>query len=107
MAKFYGTIGYATTSETAPGVWTEGITKRNYSGDVLKNTRRLEAGESINDNITINNIISIIADPYASMNFHTMRYVEWMGALWKITNVEVLRPRLLLTIGGVYNGEEN
>lgn len=103
MAKFYGVIGYAETTETAPGVWTEVITERNYSGDVIRNTRRLQSSENLNDDLVINNIISIIADPYAYQNFHTMRYVYWMGVFWKITSVEVQRPRLLLTIGGVYN----
>jgi len=103
MAKFYGSIGFANITETAPGVWTEGITEYSYTGDVIRNTRRLESGENLNDNITINNMISIIADPFANENFHAIRYVKWMGASWKVTNVEVQRPRLLLTIGGLYN----
>lgn len=105
MAKFYGAIGYAETKETAPGVYTESITERNYSGDVIRNTGKWQKGESLNDDLTINNSISIVADPFANQNFHTMRYVKWMGASWKITNVEVQRPRLILTIGGVYNGK--
>ena len=105
MAKFYGVIGYADTRETAPGVWSEEINERNYSGDVIKNTRRWQTGENLNDNLVINNTISILADPFVYQNFHAMRYVKWMGASWKITNVEVQSPRLLLTIGGVYNGE--
>lgn len=105
MAKFYGSIGYALTSETAPGVHTEVITEHNYSGDVIKNTRRLEAGENLNDNLTVSNTISIVGDPFAYQTFYAMRYIKWMGANWKITNVEVLRPRLILTIGGVYNGD--
>lgn len=113
MAKFYGSIGFAVTTEkladeedtdSGTGVWEEVITEYNYTGDVIRNTRRLESGENLNDNITINNMISIIADPFANQNFHAMRYVKWMGANWKITNVEVQRPRLLLTIGGLYNG---
>jgi len=103
MAKFFGSIGYAETTESAPGVWTEVLTERNYSGDVIKNTRQWRAGENLNDDLAINNMISIVADPFAYQNFHKMRYVSWMGAFWKITNVEVQRPRLLLTIGGVYN----
>lgn len=105
MAKFYGIIGYAETVETTPGVWTEVITERNYSGDVIKNTKRWQAGENLNDNLMINNTISIVADPFAYQNFHAIRYINWMGALWKISNVEVHRPRLILSIGGVYNGK--
>lgn len=105
MAKFYGLVGFATQTETAPDVWEEVLTERNYSGDILENNRRWNDGESLNDNAEISNIISIVADPYANQNLHTMRYINWMGASWKIKNIKVLRPRLILTIGGVYNGK--
>lgn len=105
MAKFYGEIGYAETVETKPGVWTEQITKRNYYGELVRNTRRLQTVSQLNDNINVANEISILADPYANENFHSMRYVEFMGAKWKISNIEVQYPRLILTLGGVYNGE--
>lgn len=107
MNKWYGTIGYAETVETQPGVWKEQITVRSYFGDVYKNNRRLQTtGESTNDSININNEISIIADPYAYENFHSMRYVEFMGTRWKISDVNVQYPRLILSIGGIYNGEQ-
>lgn len=105
MAKFYGAIGYAETSEITPGVWVESITERNYSGDIIKNSKRWTTGENLNDNLNINNQISIIADPFAYANFHTIRYVTWMGALWKVSSIDIQRPRLVLTMGGVYNGE--
>ena len=107
MAKYYGVIGYAETVETAPGVYEEQITERNYYGELVRNTRRLQTSDQVNDNINIANEISIIADPFATQNFHAMRYIEFMGAKWKITNVEVRYPRLILTIGGVYNGNKN
>ena len=106
MAKFYGPIGYAETVETAPGVWKEIVTERPYSGDVLRISRSWQAGENLNDDLNINNQISIIADPFANQNFYAMRYVKWMGASWKISKIDVQRPRLILTIGGVYNGEQ-
>ena len=104
MAKFYGSIGYAETIETSPGVWKEQITKREYFGELVRNTRKLQTADQVNDNININNEVSIIADPYAMKTFHSIRYVEFMGTKWKVTNVEVQYPRLILTIGGVYNG---
>lgn len=106
MAKFYGSIGYAETVETKPGVWEEQITERMYYGDLVRNTRRLQDSGMLNDNINVANEISIVADPFANENFHSMRYVEFMGAKWKISNVEVQYPRLILSIGGKYNGEE-
>lgn len=107
MAKFYGVIGYAETKETSPGVWVEDITERKYYGDITKNSRRLNGGENLNDNLTVTNIISIMADAYAYENFFAIRYVEWMGARWKVSTVEVQRPRLILNLGGVYNGPED
>jgi len=107
MAKFYGNIGYVTKEETAPGVWRPKTTVLPYSGDTIRNTSRwTPSNESTNDNLVLSNQISIISDPFANQNFHTMRYVEFMGGLWEITNVEVQYPRLLLTMGGVYNGKQ-
>jgi hypothetical protein len=104
MAKFCGNIGYAVSTETVPGVWEDVITEKLYYGDIVKNTRRLEAGEGLNSDIKISNIISIVSDPYATQNFFAMRYIKWMGVNWDVINVDVQRPRLILTIGGVYNG---
>lgn len=104
MAKFYGTIGYVNTVETEPGMWEEQKIERQYSGELVKNARRLESSGGVNDNVNISNEVSIVADPYAYENFHAMRYIKFMGAKWKISNVEVRYPRLILTIGGVYNG---
>lgn len=104
MAKWFGKIGYAETVETNPGVWKEQIVIRDYYGDLTRNTRRLQSADKVNDDLNISNELSIVSDPYAIDNFHSMRYAEFMGVKWKINNVEVSYPRLILTLGGVYNG---
>lgn len=104
MAKISGVIGYRTSTETAPGVWKPSIIERPYYGDLLKNTRRLQSTDKVNDDVTISNEVSIVADPYANENFHSMLYIQFMGAKWKITNIEVQYPRLILSLGGLYNG---
>ena len=104
MAKYCGRIGFAENVETSPSVWTEQVVERLYYGDVLRNARRSQQGEGINDNIEIDNQISIVADSYANNNFYAIRYVKWMEAAWKVSRVEVQFPRLILTLGGVYNG---
>lgn len=104
MAKWFGIVGYGITVETKPGVWTEKIVERSYYGDLIRNSRRLQSSsEKVNDDLNISNQLSIVSDPYAYENFHSMRYVKFMGAKWKITDVEVQYPRLTLTLGGVYN----
>lgn len=104
MAKFYGAIGYGVSAEAAPGVWKDVITERNYYGDVVRNTRTLLDGEKVNNDLSVNNSISIVADAYANENFFAIRYIRWMGALWLVSEVEVQSPRLLLRLGSVYNG---
>lgn len=104
MNKFFGKIGYVVMTETAPGVNREQLIEHEYYGDVIRNTSQHQSSNTLNDNINISNEISIVADPFAYENFHSMRYVTFMGSKWKITNVEVQYPRLILTVGGVYNG---
>lgn len=107
MAKWHGVIGCIVTEETAPGVWMPSIIERKYYGDILRNSNRwTNAQNSTNDNITLSMQISIVADPFANQNCHSMKYVEFMGTKWKITSIEVQFPRLILSIGGVYNGEQ-
>ena len=106
MAKWYGVIGYSETVETSPGVWKEQITERNYYGDLIRDTRRLQTIDQVNDNINVANEISIVADPFAINTFHQMRYAVFMGTRWKITNIEVQYPRLILSLGGEYNGKQ-
>jgi hypothetical protein len=103
MAKFCGKIGYAILVDDGHGVWTEEIIEKNHSGDLYRNIRRLQSSGNLNDNVVLSNEISIIANPYARQNFHSMRYVEFMGAKWKISNVDVQYPRLVLTLGEIYN----
>lgn len=104
MPKFFGKVGFGITQETSPGVWVDKITERDYRGDVTKMVRRLEGSEYLNDNLTVSNTISILADAFANENFFAIRYIQWGGARWKVSSVEVQRPRLILTLGEVYNG---
>lgn len=106
MSKWYGVVGYGETFEETPGVWLDKITERKYSGDVLRNISRWSTNtDSTNDDLNINNQISILADPFAYKNFHLIKYVEFMGAKWKVTSVDATQyPRLILSVGGVYNG---
>lgn len=104
MAKFYGVVGYAESRTTAPGVWKDFIVEFPYYGDVIRNTRQLQEGENLNQDLSVNNSISIVSDAYADAHFFAIRYIEWMGKLWTVSDVEVQSPRLLLRLGGVYNG---
>ena len=107
MAKWYGKVGFATTVETEPGIWKNKIVEESYFCDLLSNFRKLQNSGEVNDDVNIANKISMVADPFAVNNFHAIRYAEYLGTNWKVTDVEVQYPRLILSLGGVYNGDEN
>lgn len=106
MNKWYGSIGYADNVEVEPGIHEDQIIEKQYFGDITRNIRKLQSSGEINDDLNLSNAISIVADPYAIENFYKMRYVEFNGTKWKITDVEVQYPRLILTLGGVWTENE-
>jgi hypothetical protein len=106
MARFFGELGYAESNvETVPGVFRDVIVERQHFGDILQNIRNLRDGQYVNSDITVNNRISVVADAYALEHFHAIRYVKWSGVRWLVDSVTVQRPRLILELGGVYNGD--
>lgn len=109
MTKFYGIIGFVITKERddEPGSWDKDVVEKAYSGDVVKDTRRIQtSSNSTNDEIRVNKVISIIANEFAFEQFQYIRYVEWMSCKWKVTDIEPAFPRLILTLGGVYNEDQ-
>ena len=106
MNKFYGVVGFATEVESPAnsGVWTTTVVEKSYYGDVIRDTRKFDGSERVNVDISVGNSISVVKDAYISERIHQIRYVNWAGTLWAVTTVEVQSPRLILRLGGVYNG---
>jgi hypothetical protein len=104
MAKFHGRVGFGESSEVSPGVHADTIVEYTYYGDIIQNRRTLRQDEGLNKDLSVGNSISIVANAYARGNFFAIRYVEWAGELWNVTDVEVQLPRLILQLGEVYNG---
>jgi len=102
--KFYGKVGFGKTVDRGNGNWEDEITERKLFGDVIKDTRRFVSADKVNPDITISNSISVVADSYAIENTSAIRYVEWAGALYTVSDFEIQSPRLILRLGGVYNG---
>jgi len=105
MAKFYGLLGFVQQQETSPGVWTDVITEKNYYGEITRDTRRLQQGEKLNDDVVVNNIVSVVSDPFADGAIMAIRYVEWLGVKWKVNSIDNTQPpRIILSIREPYNG---
>lgn len=104
MAKWSGQIGYASDAKPVDGVFLAPIIEKTHKGDLIRDFKKNQGSGEVNDDVVLSNRISIVADPYAMNNFYQMRYVTYRNAKWKITDIEVLPPRLILTLGGVWNG---
>ncbi|MFL5661952.1 MAG: hypothetical protein ACJ8BW_11460 [Ktedonobacteraceae bacterium] len=104
MPKFHGRIGYGETAEALPGVYVDAIVEHFYYGEIIRSSRQLRQGSELNEDISVGTSISIVGSDYAFAHSFDIRYVEWMGELWTVANVETQRPRLILTLGEVYNG---
>ena len=103
MARFHGIIGYSELEETSPGIWSEKIVERTYTGDMTKNFVNADSSPRINTNVKLSNTISIYSDPYANSNLFNIRYLKYLGGKWKVESVEIAWPSLILTLGDVYN----
>jgi hypothetical protein len=107
MARFRGEVGYSINTVEQPegsGKWVEQIEEHVYYGDVIRNVRNMGPGDKVNENLSVSNSISVMADQFADEHFSKIKYVRWMGQPWTVTSVEVRAPRLILTLGSVYNG---
>lgn len=104
MARFYGRVGFGHTIEVRPGVMEDVITERKLYGDVLRPGRRFDQDDKVHRDTQMTNRISVLADDYATENVYAIRFVEWKGVLWYVTQVDEERPRLIFSLGEVYNG---
>lgn len=104
MNKWYGNVGYVETTEVEPGVWDERVTVKPYYGEFVKKSSKFQVSGEVNDDRDVSVELSIVADPYLDLHFNSIRYVEFGGAKWKVNTVEPRRPRLILSLGGEYNG---
>jgi hypothetical protein len=105
MSRCSGLIGYALAGETQPGVWTENITEKIYYGDVVRDNRRIVDQGEINGSININNNISVVSNKFMLDNLAFMRYITFANSKWKISSVDIRSPRVVITLGGLYNEE--
>lgn len=105
MARFSGVFGYGVQTEVSNGVWEDTIVERSYQGDVVQVAKwDRENNTTVNDDLMVNQTVSIVISDNATGNFLDIRYVRWSGVLWKPKSVEVQHPRLLVRLGEPYHG---
>ena len=104
MSKYYGTVGYVLTRETSPGVYQENdVIERNYFGEIIKSVQKNESGDGLNDDLNVSQDLDIMADEFAYLHSQFIKYAKMYGVKWKVKSIQIIRPRIRLTLGGVYN----
>ena len=110
MAKYTGLVGYVTQVETAPGVWSSVENPKRMKGDIirqsssLQNDYRSNTGNKVNSDISLNHRVSLIGDAYAFSSYFDIRWIEVDGRKWEVTSVEIQRPRIIVSLGGLWHG---
>lgn len=103
MAKFSGVIGFTITSETSPGVWTDNIVEKSYTGDLNRHYRRWDPSPNKHDDIIFSQDISILQDPYLNSNIQNVIYVKYQGVKWSVRSIDIQYPRVTITLGGEWH----
>jgi hypothetical protein len=98
MARFAGFVGYVTQVESVPGVWSPVENPKYMRGDVIR-----QSSTSQNGDISLNHRVSLIGDSYTFNNYYNIKWVEIGSAKWSVTSVEIQRPRVIITLGGLWN----
>lgn len=104
--QWYGKVGFTEQVKTGISLYKDVITERPYYGELQRLSMKDKSSDSINHNFTISNSLSIVSDPFGMSNFHKIRYVTLGDSKWTVSSVEVAYPRLNLTLGELYNEDE-
>lgn len=104
MTKYAGMVGFSSQVETSPGVWTDKPTERKMKGDVIRANATSKSGDKINDDVSLNHRISLVGASVPTQEYYNIKYVELDGFKWEVSSIEVQRPRIIVTLGGMWNG---
>jgi hypothetical protein len=105
MAKFTGKVGFIEFVESEPGLFRPVVIEKSFSGDLLLDRRGWKASEHTSGDVFVSNRISLLANADLVNNLANIKYVIFMGVKWKVATFEILLPRVILTLGEVYNAE--
>lgn len=104
MTRYSGLVGYGQQVEVEPGVWDTEDKEVMMKGDLLRQNANIQ-DSGINDKVSLNHRVSLIGDAYAFDNYYNMKWVTVNGFKWAVSAIELQRPRLIVTLGGIWNGE--
>lgn len=104
MAKYAGKVGFATQTETSPGVWEDVTVERLMKGDVIRANTTISMDGKVNGDVTFNHRVSLVGASLPLMEYYNIKYITLDGYKWEVKSIEIQRPRIIVTLGGMWNG---
>lgn len=89
--------------EVRPGVWKMQPEEVTHRAKLLTYNKDYDSGEEVNDDLKLRNRYEIVMKD-KKLDYQDMRYVIVKGTKWKVSALEFLEVRIIITLGGVYNG---
>ena len=104
MAKYAGLVGYVTQEESVPGVWSPVENPKLMRGDIIRQASSSQNDNKVNSDIALSHRVSLLGDAYAFGNYYNIKWIDIDGRKWEVTSIEIQRPRIIVTLGGLWNG---
>lgn len=103
--KFSGKAGFRIDDvEIEPGVYKPQVVVKAIKGSVVSNSyQHQNSDKSTIDNVRITNQLSIVANQFLNKHITNLMYVEFQGVKWKVESFDIQPPRVVVSLGGVYN----
>ena len=104
MSKFWGPIGINRGPvQTAPGILEVVIEELEVSGEMRQLQLRWPQAR-MQEGLSANHVLSIVTPEDSDIDFTEVVYIVWQSRKWSVTSIQYKRPRVELTLGGLYNG---
>jgi hypothetical protein len=103
MSKFWGPIGINRGfQETGPGI-IDNVIEEVYVKGEIRNVKASWSQQTMNDTLQARHLLSVVTPEDSEIDFNEVVYIVWQGHKWAVTSIQYNRPRVELTLGGLYN----
>ncbi len=104
MTRFRGSIGINRGSvETSPGIFEPSIEELEVTGEMRNPSARWPAHQQ-GGSVSARHALSIVTPEDSIVDYTEVVYVIWQSQKWSVVSIQYKRPRIELTLGGLYNG---
>jgi hypothetical protein len=104
MARYWGVIGINRGPvQTSPGILTPKIEEVQVSGE-MRQERLNWPQAGMREGLSARHVLSVITPEDSDIDFTEAVYISWQGRKWSVTSIQYKRPRVELSLGGIYSG---